>query len=349
MMIRILGACLVLAASVSAQTADQAVQAMAARGDLDEIRWSDPAKGPAFRAGIVRALPEGLEVQRLSVKRTVPYDQVGGVKFGLTMGERQLMAEAKPESIPALRAFWEARQRTIGLAGSNAGDFGLALAGALRKSGAPEEALVIAREIADGDNDASRRARAQLESETLAFLQSMKTDPPETVEKKAWALIETADESNPDLMLLVTGFLMAKEFEALKAIETENPRWIEDDEVRPVRDRHYHRSLDLALYASLFHPAREAESADGLWQASLVYRHTKETNREAAVLEDLTALYGSSAHLAEAQKRLTPLRALLETGKPAAEPEPTPEGEKPKEEPVKGPPPPPKRYNLFED
>jgi len=52
--------CLVLLSGVaSAQTAEQATKALAERGDLDEIRWSDPAKGIAFRAGIVRATPKG--------------------------------------------------------------------------------------------------------------------------------------------------------------------------------------------------------------------------------------------------------------------------------------------------
>jgi hypothetical protein len=336
-----------IAAGAAAQTADDAAKALAGRGDLDEIRWSDPAKGVAFRAGVVRAIPEGMEVQRGAVRRVLPYDQVGGVKFGVSMGERQLMAAAKPESIPALRVFWEARRLTIQLAGSNAGDFGLALARALRRADLCDEALTIAQTIADQDNDSLRRGQAKLECETLTFLQSMRTDAAEVVEGKAWALIEAASEGNPDLMLLVTGYLMKKEFEALKSIEADNPRWMEDDEVKPERERHYHRALDLALYPSLFHPTREVESAEGLWQASKIYQYTKETAREAGVLEDLVALYANSAPAVEARQRLVPLRARLETGKTAAD-SPA-EAEKPKEEPTKQPPPPPKRYNLFED
>lgn len=328
------------------QTADQASRALSQRGELDEIRWSDPSKGPAFRAGIVRALPEGLEVQRGSIKRVLPYDQIGGVKFGLTMGERQLMAEAKAESIPALRVFWEARHLTIKLAGSNAGDFGLALARALRQTKACAEAQTIAKKIAYGDNDPARRTRALAESKTLAFIQVMTTEKPEEVERRAWAVTELAEESNPDLMLLVTGFLMQKEFASLKQLETENPRWMEDDEVKPIRDRHYHRALDLALYPSLFHPQRAAESADGLWQAAQIYLHTYETIRGVAVLEDLLALYADSLHTSKARELLNSLKASMEAGKPIAEAEPK---ENPKETEPMGPPPPPKRYNLFED
>jgi hypothetical protein len=346
---RIFLTCLLLAASARSQTTDQATQALAQRDDLDEIQWSDPAKGVAFRAGIVRARPEGLEVQRGSVKRLLPYDQIGGVKFGLTMGERQLIAEAKPESIPALRVFWEARRLTLKIPGSNVGDFGLALARALRQEKIHSEALGIAREVAEQDHDPARKARAKLESDTLDFIQFMQTAKPEEVEKRAWSLIEATDESNPDLMLLITGYLMIKEFESLQRIEEEHPRWMEDDEVRPERDRHYHRALDLALYPSLFHPRRAAEAAEGLWQAAQVYRYTQEKEQEAGALEDLLALYAESPRTEEARKRFDALRAILVNDAPAptadeAESEET----KPDADP-KAPPPPPKRYNLFED
>ncbi|MBU6300389.1 MAG: hypothetical protein KGS60_02450 [Verrucomicrobia bacterium] len=346
---RMLLACLLLMGVASGQTAEQAAEALARRADLDEIRWKDPARGAAFRAGIVRATPEGLEVQRGTAKRLLAYDQVGGIRFGLSMGERQLIAEAKPESIPALRVFWEARRLTLGIAGSNVGDFGLALARALRQEEAFADALAIAREIARGDHDPSRKGRALQESETLDFIQFLRTAKPVEIEKRAWSLIESADESNPDLMLLLTGYLMLKEFEALRRLEEENPKWMEDDEVRPARDRHYHRSLDLALYPGLFHPSRTTEAAAGLWQAAQVYRHTREEEREANALEDLLALYPGTARSAEARDRLLPLRAQLNRpapGEPAHDPA---EEEKPKAEKPAEPPPPPKRYNLFED
>ena len=308
--------CVLLVATASGPTAEQAAQALAQRGDLDEIRWLDPARGAAFRAGIVCARPEGLEVQRGAAKRILAYDQVGGVKFGLTMGERQLIAEAKPESIPALRVFWEARRLTLKIPGSNVGDFGLALARAMRQREAYPEALAIVREIATSDHDPVRKARAKQESDTLDFIEFLRTGSPGEAEKRAWSLIEAADESNPDLMLLLTGYLMHKEFEALQAIEEDNPKWMEDEEVRPNRDRHYHRSLDLALYPSLFHPLRTTEAAEGLWQAAQVYHHAREPEREAAALEDLLALYVGSARHEEARRRLETLRATLTGGAP---------------------------------
>jgi hypothetical protein len=335
-----------LTAGALAQTADQADRALTQRGELDEIRWSDPIKGPAFRAGIIRALPDGLEVRRGAMKRVLPYDQIGGVKFGLTMGERQLIAEAKADAIPALRVFWEARHPTIKLAGSTAGDFGLALARALRETKGYAEARAIAKEIAYEDHDPARRRRALAETETLAFIEVMATAKPEEVEKRAWAITEMAEESNADLMLLVTGFLMQKEFTTLKQVEADNPRWMEDDEVKPIRERHYHRALDLALYPSLFHPRRRGESADGLWQAAQIYLHTQDNARVVAVLEDLLALYADSQHTGKAKELLMPLKASLESGKPLTEAKPA---EKSKDSEPVGPPPPPKRYHLFED
>lgn len=347
---RMFGLLLLFATTVFSQTAEQASHALSQRGDLDEIRWIDPTKGQTFRAGIVRATAEGLEIQRGVVKRELSYDQIGGVKFGMTMGERQLIAQAKAEAIPALRVFWEAREKTIQLQGSNAGEFGLALARALSKTKAVEEALKIANAIMLDDNDPQRRVRAKAECDTLVFMQAMAQEKPEEIEKRAWVITEAADESNPDLMLLVTGFLMGKEFAALKKIEADNPRWTEDDEIKPQRDRHYHLVLDLALYPSLFHPMREAEAAEGLWQAVQVYLYTQEMDRAVSTLEDLLALYADSVHTAKAKELLVAFKpATAEPAASAPNKQPAKIGSKIATTEPMGPPPPPKRYNLFED
>jgi hypothetical protein len=121
---------------------------------------------------------------------------------------------------------------------------------------------------------------------------------------------------------------------------------MEDDEVKPIRERHYHRALDLALYPSLFHPRRRAESADGLWQAAQIYLHTHDSARVVAVLEDLLNLYADSHHTAKAKELLIPLKDSLESDTPLAKAKPANE---PKDSEPMGPPPPPKRYHLFED
>lgn len=328
-----------------ARQAEQARQALAVRGEWDELRWSDPSRGKAFRVGIVQAGSGGLEVRRGGVTRVLPWEQIGGVRFGLTMGERQLLAEARPESIPALRVFWEARRLTIKVAGSNAGEFGLALAKALRQTKALEEALRIAGQIEAEDHDERRRGRARAETEIIAFVRAMETLPPEKLEKRAWSVTETAPEENPELMLLATWQLAQREFSALRQLEAEHPRWMEDDEVKPERDRHYHRALDLSLYASLFHPRHREESAQGIWQAARVYGYTGEAAREAGALQDLLALYPDWAPAA-ARERLSVLQAALEKDQPKREGE---EPDKKAEAAEQAPPPPPKRYNLFED
>lgn len=345
-----------LALAASAQTADDARRALRQRGDLDEIRWKDPAQGPAFRAGVVRATATGLEVQRTLpsgvLKRELPYAQIGGVKFGLTQGERQLIADARPEHVEVLRVFWEARSRTLTLSGSNAGDFGLALARALRGIGTPAalaEAQRLAAEIAGQDHDPQRRSQARQESQTLAFLHLLRTGKPAEVEKRAWAVTEAAEDSPPDLMLLATACLREREFAALQRLETEHPRWVEDAEIEPQRQRHYHLALDLALYPSLFHPLRAPEAAAGLWHAAQVHLHCREIPQAAAALDDLLALYPDTPAAAQARA----LRPALQTGDPAQAATPQTAASKaaepaPATEPM-GPPPPPKRYNLFED
>lgn len=342
--------------SVRAQTAEQAEAALQRRAELDEVRWADPARGPAIKTAILRATDAGLEVRKTTgatvLTRVLPYEGIGGVKFSLSRGERQLIADARPESVPALRVFWEARRRTLKLQGSNAGELGLALARALRTStavGAEAEALAIAKEIAAEEADPLRRARGAAEAQTASLQQALRQATPEEAEKQAREVVEKSDDGNADLMLLATGFLMKREFEALKQVEAENPRWVEDEEIKPERERHYHLALDFALYPSVFQPLRATESAEGLWQACLVYQYTRDQPRLENALEDLLALYPGSPRQSEAQALLASLKAAAP--KAAASTAPAPEKPAGQPEPAPPPPPPPapKKYNLFDD
>jgi hypothetical protein len=345
----------------AAPTADQMRALVRSRPELDEIRWRDPARAP-LKVRILQADPRALTVEKtlpagLTV-RTVPFSELSGVSFTFTKLEQSLHDPPAAASVPPLRVYWELRKASLSLPGSNAAETGLALARSLRLAADPsglDEASAILEQIRNQELLPHRVDLAKAEQTSIDFIHSSLRDKPEETEKLAWEITE--NPQNVDAMLLATAFLAQRHFNELKTLESLHPRWIEDDDVRPVRERVYHLSLDFALYPSLFAGNRVAEASSGLKLASEIYQFTGLQVLCKNTLEDLAALYPDSPAAAETASELARLRQLDAAGelspifKKKSEDE-TSDGPSPEEAgEVKliGPPPPPKRYNIFGD
>ena len=321
------------------------------RPEEDLIRWADPQRGGPLSLRILRSGSGQLEVEKTTNaaadRRILLFESISFLEFHWTAMERELHRTPSPQSIPALRVLWNARSATLGIPGSNAGETGLALVRALRLSTVPaalDEAEKLAVFLGAEGGPPAIAKTAREERETIAFVRPLRNGTPEGVEKRAWEVTETAMDENEDLMLLATARLAEIQFARLKEIEEQNPRWEEDEEVKPDRDRAYHLSLDLALYPSLFHGTRGQEAASGLWRAARLYQYTKETDLRKQVLEDLVALYPDSPEAREARPILVSLAKPMQAEEAAAPPEEKPDAPT-EDKPT--PPPPPKRYNLF--
>ncbi len=356
--------CLALLAcggAVAAPTPEQMQALVKNRPELDEIRWKDPARGAPVAVRIIQATPQALVVEKtlpagLTV-RNVPLVELEGVTFSFTSGEQALHREPTAASVPPLRVYWELRRETLRLDGSNAGETGLALAKALRLTGDSaglDEAGEILDRIRGQDPVKSRVERARAEQVTIDFVRSLESGKVEESDKLAWAITE--DPDHPDAMLLATAFLADRHFAELQATEEAHPRWIEDDEVRPLRERLYHLSLDFSLYPSLFVGTRAKEASEGLKKAAAIHQFTGGNLLAKNTLEDLAALYPESEAAAETAAELARLRALDAAGKltPTAEEaeEETADDDSPDDSDdaaPSAPPPPPKRYNIFGD
>lgn len=340
-------------------TAEQMTAGLKARPELDEIRWKDPARGAPVKVRIFSADEKAITLDKTlpagMTTRVVPMTDLAGIEFTLTKREADLHRNPEPAAAPALKVIWAARSSTITLSGSNAADTGLALAKSLRLTGETEsldEAAKILDRIRAQDTSGHRKDLARDEQTVIDFLRLMKSGKSEETDKLAWKITEEA--GNPDAMLLVTSYLADRHFADLKKIEDENPRWIEDNEVKPTRDRLYHLALDFALYPSLFLGSREKESADGLRKAAEIYQFTNGNLMAKKSLEDLAALYPESEAAEATAPQLAKLKALEAAGKlsalPAAPKEEEDETQEETEESKPtGPPPPPKKYNLFGD
>jgi len=334
------------ALSATPATPEEIQKFAQSRPELDVITWKDPARGEPITVRTIQADQQSVTVEKslatgLTVRK-VPLSDLSGITFKFTPAEASLHRKPQMASIPALRLLWQTRQSTLRLNGSNAGESGLLLAQSLRLSGEDEalqEALKILALIRSQETSEPRIERAQAEQLTIEFLVSQKNATVAETDRLAWEI--TAGPENPDGMLLATAFLGERHFADLKATEEEHPRWMDDDEVRPVRQRLYHLTLDFFLYPSLFLGTREAEAAQGLKRAAEVHQFAGSTEMMQATLTDLAALYPESQPAKD-------VAALL------AQPTPPPVVETaPPTDPVKTtpttPPPPPERYNIFDE
>jgi hypothetical protein len=341
--------------AAAAPTAEQMQALVRGRPELDEIRWKDPARGAPLKVRIIQATAQAVTVEKTLpaglVTRVIPLADLAGVSHTFTARESEWHRQPAPAAVPPLRVYWETRQATLRLAGSNAGETGLALARALRLAGDPaalDEAGKILDQIRSQDPEKRRVARAGAERTTLDFIRSMQSGKPAETDQLAWSITEDAD--NADAMLLATAFLAERHFAELKATEEAHPRWVDDDEVRPLRERLYHLSLDFSLYPSLFHGSRDKEASAGLKMAAAVYQFTGANRLAVSTLEDLAALYPDSEAARETVPLLARLKALEAGGKlspGSAEAAEDATGDA--EITPTGPPPPPKRYNIFGD
>lgn len=342
---------------VAAPSAEEVQKLIRARPELDQIRWKDPARGAPLNVRIVQADSRGVTVEKTLpaglTTRAIPFGELASLSFRFTSREAALHRTPSAADAPALRVYWESRRATLRLPDSNAGDTGLALAKSLRLSGDPtsfDEAEKILGEIRVQDGSPSRVSRARSELSTLSFLRAVRGGVSPEADTAAWQITE--DPDNEDGMLLATAYLAERHFSELKATDEANPRWMDDDEIRPLRQRLHHLSLDFALYPSLFLSTRSEESANGLRIAAQIHQYVGAPLLAKNTLEDLAALYPDTVAARDTAAELAKLKAREAAGKLSSSPDPVTEEETSDEsetEALPAPPPPPKRYNIFGD
>ena len=336
-------------------TADAMRGQLAKRPERDGIHWKDPARGKAVQVRIVEMDDKAVRVQKTLptgiVDRRIPWADLSGVTFALTPLERRLLDETSAEAVPALRVLWDARKAALRIEGSGVGEIGLALAMALRMSREPQaldEAQALLNHLSATEVTEHKKQAVKDQLRLLEMTRALVLGPPEETDRVAWMV--TGEGGNAEVMLLATAWLADRHFADLKRLEEEHPRWEEDEEVRPLRMRLYHLSLDFALYPGLFHGSQREASAHGLKKAWEVHRHTGNNVLALQTLEDLAALYPDTQAAKETANELVGARARVASAtEQKSSQEPAESAETSDEQVLPKIPPPPKRYNLFDD
>lgn len=230
--------------------------------------------------------------------RTIQRSTVKGVYFPLSKeAERRLSASSEAE-LPEFLKWWTKEKPRLSLPRSHAGRVGLVYADLLSQSERAERlerAVAVYQEVEKRDWSEERRALAtEGRLRTLIAL-----GKPEEALREAGELAKQND--NPRLLIEANYVIAAADFVALKELVEEHPRWVEEDLIRPKRDRLYNSTLDLFLYPFLFHGSREEQAARGLWGACEVAEHAKDLALARQFAGDIVTFY-PAVPLAETAK-----------------------------------------------
>jgi hypothetical protein len=239
-----------------------------------------------------------------SAKRTLAATEVERVEFGFRPGEEALFAARGSATAADLKPWWDLWFPHLHRPSSRSGAWGLAYARAMMREGGAigaEKALslfdhLIAKAWSPQDQSAAKQGR-------LEALMAMGDLATATAEARLLAR-ETED---PTLLIEVEHLLAQADFRALRELEEEHPRWVEDEEVRPRRHELYQLALDQFLKPHLFHAAREEAAARGLFSAAELLLFGGEREEAKVRWEDLLKLYPETSFAAQAKERLAAL------------------------------------------
>lgn len=239
-----------------------------------------------------------------SAKRTIQMSEVAYVEFGFRPGEKAAWEQRDTLDPETLDRWWDFHFAHLHRPRSRTAGFGIALGHSLLRVNEPfenKQALslfdrIIERAWSEDDRASARQGRLQA---------LIATGDLETAIGEAKLLSQRTED--PELLIEVKFLLAEADFKKLQQLVEDNPRWEEDDEVRPERNELYHRTLDQYLWPHLFHATREAAAARGLLAAGDVYRFGEELERARASYEDLVQLYPQSESATVAKERLDTL------------------------------------------
>lgn len=219
---------------------------------------------------------------------TVPRANVNGIEFASSWAMETLLQSADASKLPALTSAWNEQQRFLAIPKSPAAAVGIAYSDLLLRSRTPENAasaLEITKRIEKEAWDSSDRALAkQVRLRAMVATGQAK-------EAVGEALLLAKESEDPQI-LIEAKYILAQAAEAeLRKLEEENPRWQQDINVRPERQRLVNEAIDLYLYPYLFYGSDTENAARGLWGAVGIYKFIGEIPNALESARDLVALY----------------------------------------------------------
>lgn len=269
----------VIAAEEGAAARDTVVLKNGRRAECEILSFTDSAVRLRHRAS-----PEASWTER-----SIPVAEVDYILFAPLPGEAEALSRALEEGRPdVLMPFWVKRQSLLGRPRSNAGELGLAYAEILTRFPSADRltrAAKVYERIEAEDWNAGRRGRARAGMLRLLLRQGKFEEVPPRVEKLL------AEGGGPRVEIELRHVLAEANAARLRKLLEDHPRWEQEDDVVPERDRLLNAALDGYLFPHLFHGAEEDLAARGLKAAADLARENGNVAQAEAWCQDLLKLY----------------------------------------------------------
>tara|TARA_B100000927_G_scaffold55594_3_gene42560 strand:- start:25985 stop:26923 length:939 start_codon:yes stop_codon:yes gene_type:complete len=235
------------------------------------------------------------------IRRTIKTSEIDYVEFDFEPGEEEAFSNRADLNRETVEEWWNHHFAHLHRPRSRTAAWGIALGYALIEEDSElygSRALQLFDRIAERawsgiDVAAAKRGRLRA---------MMATGDLERASSEAKNLATQTED--PELLIEVKYLLAQADFERLKELEEDNPRWYDDDDVRPLRNELYQGVIDQFMWPYLFHAAQEKAASRGLFQAGVVYEFGGDEERSINAYRDLVALYPKSEARSEGELRL---------------------------------------------
>ncbi len=242
-----------------------------------------------------------LDPKNPAVRATVAISRPNVVRIEFAPNEAREKVIQEGKNVTELARLWAQWQPFLEVPKSPAGKVGTAYGDALLRAGSEAEVLKalelykLVEKASWNDEDKGLAQQGRLR----AMIASGRAG--DAVEEAR----EIAKDSEDPAVLIEAKYIMAEAAGAsFRKLVEENPRWEQDLNVIPERNRLYAEALDLYLYPYLFFGSEIEPAARGLAGAVGIYRFTGEDRLAAETAKDIVEIYPGTKYAAEAQSFL---------------------------------------------
>jgi len=235
---------------------------------------------------------------------SVPRVQIERIEFAANESREQLLSDPDLGDIHEIGVLWKLWESALDFPKSPAARIGNIYAGLLLQT-----------------NDL---ARAQTALELFTRIEQQSWDEGDKIlagQGRLRAMVATGnaagavaeaeqlaiDSENPEVLIEAKFILAEAAKSRLVELQEDNPRWDEDINVRPERERLYHESLELYLYPYLFFGSETESASRGLWGVITVYQLDHDVPAAIEASRDLVKLYPQTTFAKQAGEYLASL------------------------------------------
>lgn len=223
----------------------------------------------------------------------VPRASVSQVDFGPDEARDAFLTQATPAQVAKVAPYWAKWEPFLAIPKSPSARIGIRY-GALLIDSNDKANLATARDLfARLEREAwSEEDRMMAKQGRLRVMIAVGQGKEAVAE--ATELVKSA--TDPAVIIEAKYILARAADESLRKLVEENPRWQEDDRVRPERNRLYHEAVDDYLDPYLAYAARGEAVARGLWRLVDLYRFVGESQLALETARDVVALYAGTPY-----------------------------------------------------